>query len=80
MSKEYIKVQLDLSLDQQGQEALGIIEEYWKTAEIDGEQPFKNWTRQQALTAALELGIANDIKEKAKHYKQLMKERAKNEV
>lgn len=77
MNKEYITVQLDLVLDQQGQEALDIIEQYWKASEIDGEQPFKNWTRQQALTAALELGITNDIKEKAKYYKQLMKERGK---
>jgi hypothetical protein len=78
VSKEYITVQLGLTLDKQGQEALDTIEEYWKASEIDGTQPFKNWTRQQALTAALELGITNDITAKAKFYKSLMKERVKD--
>jgi len=65
--KEYEQIQITLNfvLDEQRQKDLDVITEDWRASELDGRQPFKNWTREKCLATTLERGLVYIISNKA---------------
>ena len=68
---EEIQIKLDLVLDEKRQKDLDLIHEYFKAADINSGKPFINYTREKALTSALEVGIFHYISDKADYFRLL---------